>query len=223
MTSAAHLGDGMLTPSHQRHEKRSTQVRIVRRTLREWRLPLGVAALVILLQAANLRSALEYQRDAVLHGQVWRLLTASLVHLGWVHLVRDLAGLCLIWGLFAHWLDERTWIWLMTGCALGVGVGLLAFAPGVIWYVGISGVLFGMFCAGALCEYPFRPLYASALLLGMAAIIVWTLVAGALPGETIGLGGKVVPQAHLFGALAGGLILLVRAVLGARIATQRDH
>jgi rhomboid family GlyGly-CTERM serine protease len=213
----------MLVPQHQSRERRGAQAMTVRRWLREWRLPLGVAALLALLQAADLRSALEYQRDAVLHGQVWRLLTASLVHLGWVHLVRDLAGLCLIWGLFSHWLDERTWLWLMTGCALGVGVGLLAFAPGVIWYVGISGVLFGMFCAGALCEYRSRPLYASALLLGMAAIIVWALVAGALPGETIGLGGKVVPQAHLFGALAGGLILLLRAVLRTGLARQGDR
>lgn len=216
MTATGRLGYGTSTPPqtprHQSHE-RGPKAMTVRRLLREWRLPLLLAALLALLQAAGLRYSLEYQRGAVLHGQVWRVLTGSFVHLGWVHLVRDLAGLCLVWGLFAHWLDERAWLCLVTGCALAVGVGLLAFDSRVTWYVGISGVLFGMFCAGALCEYRTRPLYASSLLLGMAGVIAWTLLAGALPGETASLGGKVVPQAHLFGALGGGLILLLRAAL----------
>lgn len=193
--------------------KRDANATIVRRWLRAWRVPLVLASLLVLLQAAGLRDLLEYERLAVLHGQVWRVLTASFVHLGWAHLARDLAGLCLVWGLFGHRMEERAWVCLVIGCAFAVGGGLLALDPRVTWYVGISGVLFGMFCVGALLEYRTRPLHACALLLGMVAVIAWTLAAGALPGETASLGGNVVPQAHLFGALGGGLTILLRVPL----------
>jgi rhomboid family GlyGly-CTERM serine protease len=185
-------------------------VSAARRLLRVWSLPLLLAALLLALQALGLRDAFEYRRAAVLHGQLWRLLTGNLVHLGWAHLLRDLAGLFLIWGLFAPRMRDRTWLALILACATAVGLGLLAFSPQVAWYVGISGVLFGLFCAGALLEWPQRPLYAGALLLGMAMVIGWTLHAGALPGETRDLGGAVVPQAHLYGALGGAAFILLR-------------
>ncbi len=168
---------------------------------------------MVTLEAAGWRQALEYRRAAVLGGQVWRLLTGNLVHLGWVHLARDLAGLFLIWGLVGDSLDERSCLWVLGTSGLAVGLGLLAFSPGISWYVGISGVLFGLVCAGALCQFPERPGFAGVLLLGIVTIIAWTLYAGALPDETVDLGGRVVPQAHLYGALGGGAFILVRTAL----------
>lgn len=177
--------------------------------LRRWRLPLLLTAVLTTLQTAGLRGYLEYERAAVLHGELWRLLTGNFVHLGWAHLLRDVAGLILIWALFEGWLAERTWVYVLAGSSLAAGVGLLAFSPAISWYVGISGVLFGMFSAGALAVSSKRPLYAGCLLIGMIAVIAWTLYAGALPGETAGLGGKVVPQAHLYGAVGGVLSILI--------------
>ena len=177
---------------------------------RHWRLPLALAAVLILLQAAGERPTLEYERALVLRGEVWRVLTGNLVHLGWVHLGRDGVGLLLIWALLGDRLSEREWLGVMLTSGFAVGIGLLLFAPAIDWYVGVSGVLFGMFCAGALREIPAHPLAGSAMLLGMSAIIAWTLHAGALPGESAGLGGAVVPQAHLFGAVGGAGFMLAR-------------
>ncbi len=198
-----------------------------RALLRHWRLPLSLAVLLILLQAAGWRQPLEYERSAVLQGQLWRLLTGNLVHLGWIHLGRDLAGLLLIWALFGHSLKERSWLGVLLSSALAVGLGLLLLDPGIGWYVGISGVLFGMFCAGSLRQFPRHPLAGSAMLLGMLLIIAWTLHAGALPDETVDLGGAVVPQAHLYGAIGGAAFILARGVYrgrnAARSQPQRHH
>lgn len=106
-----------------------------------WRLPLSLSALLVAFQAFGLREALEYQRAAVLRGEVWRLLTANLVHLGWIHLSRDVVGLFLVWSLLAQSLDEYMWLWVLLLSGLAVGLGLLAFGPGTAWYVGISGAL----------------------------------------------------------------------------------
>jgi rhomboid family GlyGly-CTERM serine protease len=183
--------------------------------LQLWRVPIGLAALLAFLQAIGSRQALEYRRTAVLQGQIWRLLTGNLVHLGWVHLARDTAGLFLIWGLVAQSLDRHSRLWVLGTSGLAVGLGLLVFSPTIEWYVGISGVLFGLFCAGVLSQLRERAVYASALLVGMAAVIAWTLYFGALPGETRDLGGMVVPEAHLYGALGGAAFISGRAALHA--------
>lgn len=193
-----------------------TTTGVARKLLSRWRLPIALAAALATFQAAGWTEALEYRRAAVLSGELWRIVTGSFVHLGWVHLARDTLGLFLIWGLFPETLDERTGVGLLFASALAVGSGLLAFSPQIAWYVGISGPLFGLFCAGALCEFPKRPITAGALLLGMAAVIGWTLHAGALPGETRGLGGRVVPQAHLYGAIGGAIFVLLRTRTNAR-------
>lgn len=187
-----------------------------------WRVPLTLAAFLVSLQAADWRQALEYRRAAVLRGELWRLVTGDVVHLGWVHLARDLAGLFLIWTLVGDSLDDRSWLWVLGTSGLAVGLGLLVFSPEISWYVGISGVLFGLFCAGALCQLPQRPIFAGVLLLGMATVVAWTLSTGALPSETVGLGGRVVPQAHLYGALGGAAVILVRTVLRTHWLCERE-
>ncbi|MGA7541145.1 MAG: rhombosortase [Steroidobacteraceae bacterium] len=181
-----------------------------------------MAAFLVSLQAADWRQALEYRRAAVLRGELWRLVTGDVVHLGWVHLARDLAGLFLIWTLVGDSLDDRSWLWVLGTSGLAVGLGLLVFSPEISWYVGISGVLFGLFCAGALCQLPQRPIFAGVLLLGMATVVAWTLSTGALPSETVGLGGRVVPQAHLYGALGGAAVILVRTVLRTHWLCERE-
>lgn len=181
--------------------------------LRPWRVPIALSVLLLALQVSGLKNALEYSREAVHQGQLWRLLTCNLVHLGWMHLVRDLAGLGLIWWLFLRDLSERSALWVLAIGALSVGVGLLLFSPGIEWYVGISGALFGLYTAGALRLCKARRVLGTALLMGMVGILAWNLYAGALPGETAGLGGAVVPQAHLYGAIGGALTMAALEVL----------
>jgi rhomboid family GlyGly-CTERM serine protease len=177
--------------------------------LKPWRVPIGLAALLIVLQAAGLRDALEYSREAARNGQLWRLLTGNLVHLGWLHLCRDLAGLGLIWWLICRHLSERIAVGVLAVSALSVGVGLLLFSPRIEWYVGISGALFGLYTAGVLRICKERLLLGAALLAGMLGILAWSLYAGGLPGETTDLGGAVIPQAHFYGAIGGALTMVV--------------
>lgn len=190
--------------------------------LGRWRLPLFLVVLLVALQVAGLRSVLEYRRAAILDGQVWRVLTGNLAHLGWAHLARDLAGLLLIWALLSRCLDELEWLIVMLCAAAAVGLGLLAFSPSVGWYVGISGVLFGVFAAGALTERHTRPVYAGLLLVTMGGLIAWQWVAGALPDETIALGGGVVPQAHLYGVAGGAVAVLLREKRRAWLARRGE-
>ena len=57
-------------------------------------LPITIAALILLaaIGGDTVRLAGRYEREAVLDGELWRLVTGHLVHLGWSHTVLNLAA-----------------------------------------------------------------------------------------------------------------------------------
>ena len=156
------------------------------------------------------RALLRYQREEILHGQLWRLLSAHLLHLGGAHLLLNLCGLGLVWALFARELSGPGGWRVLLGSALGVGLGLLLFDPGLDWYVGLSGVLHGLFAAGALRRWRERPVEAALMLPVLVGKLLWEQLLGPLPGTSEVAGGPVIVDAHLFGALGGCLGALLR-------------
>src|SRR3569623_2737413 len=75
---------------------------------------LALSSLLIALAGPDASVALRYERAAILDGEMWRLVSGHLVHLGWSRLVLNLAGLALIWGLYQRRLAgfERWGEWL---------------------------------------------------------------------------------------------------------------
>lgn len=164
-----------------------------------------VAGIAVLLAVGGptVSDALRYEREAILGGQIWRLLTGNLVHLGWPHLLLNIAGLGLIWALFGQALGNRAWTVTFVVCATGIGLGMLLFNPGIGWYVGLSGVLHGFFAAGAVAARNIKHGTKTLILGLLGAKLLWEQVYGSLPGTTAAAGGNVIVDAHLYGALAG--------------------
>jgi len=104
-------------------------------------LSVGVSSLIF--QAAGLQEVLRYSRDAIINGQWWRIVTGNLVHLGYSHLLLNLSGLAVITFLLAPAMSTRHWAIVTLVSMLGVGIGLLILDPQLIWYVGLSGALYG--------------------------------------------------------------------------------
>lgn len=170
---------------------------------------LAVVSAAALIGGSDLLLWLRYERDGILSGEVWRVLTAHIVHLGWEHLALNVAGLALLWLMFARQLTIGRWAIVVTTSGLGVSAGLLALHPELQWYVGMSGLLHGMFVAGAVAGvcagYRFEW-----LLLGMISLkLIWEQIAGATPATAQIVGGSVIVDAHLYGAFAGLLTMLV--------------
>jgi rhomboid family GlyGly-CTERM serine protease len=147
-------------------------------------------------------AALRYERAAIAAGQWWRLLSCHLVHFDARHLALNLAGLGLLWWLFVADARPRDWLLVVLAAALAVGGGLYLLAPAVGWYLGLSGVLHGVWAAAALFAWRRWPL---------EALVTGALLAGKLVAErTLGpLAGAVdaalpvIVAAHLYGALGG--------------------
>ena len=173
---------------------------------------LTVCVTLVMVFGSTASDWLRFDRHAILQGQLWRLLTAHLTHLGWSHLAMNVAGLWLIWFLFGQRLSTGYWLLILLGSALGVSLGLLAFHPDILWYVGLSGVLHGLFVGGCLMDIRSGRKDALLLFALIVAKLAWEQFSGPLPGSEATAGGKVVVDAHLYGAICG-VVLVMPALL----------
>jgi rhomboid family GlyGly-CTERM serine protease len=122
---------------------------------------LGLCALMVAINLALLQpgsepsgpwiDALEFNRQAVLHGQLWRLVTGSLVHWSREHFLLDV-GAFLIVGLLYERHLRRSYPWILLASGVAVGCGVLWFRPDMTVYRGLSGVDSGQFAAAILVE-----------------------------------------------------------------------
>ncbi len=170
--------------------------------LRSW---LVLVVLMAGLQALpeDWRAALRYDRDALPAGEVWRLLSANFVHLGWPHLWLNMGGFLAIGWLFADEVPTPVWAGVLLTCCLTSSLGLYWFTPEVRWVVGLSGALHGLFVFGAVCWIRRGYRAGWGLLLGVIGKLIWEQTMGAMPMSAETVGGPVATDAHLWGALGG--------------------
>ena len=164
----------------------------------------GLAGLLLALAALgpDVTQALRYERAALARGEWWRALAAHLVHFDLRHLFLNLAGLALLWWLYASDARPRDWLIVLLVSALTVSAGLWFLDPGVAWYLGASGMLHGSWAAAALAAWPRWRLESQLTLALLAGKLVLERWQGPLSGA-LDATLPVVTAAHLYGALGG--------------------
>jgi len=179
---------------------------------RTWRAPLLLAGVLVLMQwlAGPAWEHVRYDRQAILAGESWRLVTAHLIHVDFTHLGWNLAGLALVAWLFGREFRAREWALILASSTIAVDLGFLLLEPQLEWYVGFSGVLHGLMAAG-LCAWLWRsPDSLTALVATVfAAKLAWEHFAGPLPFTAGSLDVPVVHQSHSYGAIGGLVAALV--------------
>lgn len=178
-------------------------------------LPLGLGFVAVLAAAGGdpARLAMRYERVGLASGELWRLITGHLVHLGWNHMAMNLAALALLAYLFPRLMRPLDWFLAAILSALTIDAGLYWLNPTVEWYVGLSGLLHG--CWAAACVLAFRHGRREAWVLSSLIVLKLAYEAVRGPVSLSGqlAGGPVIEIAHLYGA-AGGLLsaLLTSAI-----------
>lgn len=192
--------------------------------LQKFSIPLTLSAIALVLALTDEagQQLLRYDRAAILQGAWWRLLSGHLLHLGWSHLLMNLAGLALVWALVGGTLSNRNWLIILSADALITGLGLLIFNPQLDWYVGLSGILHGLLVAGIITQLKQGQRGSVLLLAALALKLAWEQFAGPLPGSESSAGGRVIVDAHLYGALGGLLALLLPTQANATTGGHKD-
>lgn len=164
---------------------------------------IGITALPVLIPA--LQDPLRYERAAVVAGEYWRLLTASLVHTNLYHWLLNMGGLLLALMLFESPIPVLRWCVVLLLSALASTTGLL-LSPDILWYVGLSGSLHGLFIYGAITDWRAGARLGAGILFVVVGKLLWEQVYGAESGTEQLIQAKVITDAHLWGGV-GGLVL----------------
>jgi rhomboid family GlyGly-CTERM serine protease len=182
-----------------------------------------VATMVVIMAISQLLDIrdLRYQPNWWAESEYWRGFTAHWVHANWQHLILNATGLILCMTIASpKW---PVWRWVVYNMYLAIGISTLFTLrnPELDWYVGYSGILFGIYLLAANDLY--RRNRTVALLLGTAIVIKVVLEQfsdiriGA--GDLIGI--PVIIDAHLYGLLLGLSIALAQRAY--TICLERDN
>jgi len=175
---------------------------------------IAVTAWTFLAPTNDLLDVLLLDKRQVRDGEVWRLLTVTLVHANWLHLGFNMFALYIVGPLVEALYGRTLFIGFYLLAAAGGSVASYLFIPGVS--VGASGAVFGLFGLLLLSTWIYKPALgrqAQALTMQIGFLIVLNLAIGF--GLGTGLGVSIDNAAHVGGLLSGAWLGLAIAPRGA--------
>mgnify|MGYP003388787040 CR=1 FL=1 len=144
-----------------------------------------------------------YQYQLISHGELWRTFTGHFFHTNGIHLLLNLAALALLWALHGHFYDIKSYSLLFIISALICSAGLYFFSPETRQYVGLSGVLHGIFVFGAIMDIRHKDKTGYLLFVGVWLKIAHEQFYGASEQVSSLIDANVAIDAHLWGAVGG--------------------
>ena len=91
---------------------------------------------------------------------------------------------------------------------LGVSLGLLVWQPHLHWFVGLSGLLHGLFVLGLWPQARQHERVAQLALVLLAGKLLMEVFTGASVSDEALVGGRVITASHAFGAVSAVIFLL---------------
>ncbi|MBB1367768.1 rhombosortase [Pseudoalteromonas sp. SR44-5] len=168
--------------------------------------PLCLMALSALFAAFNLNDVLEFNRQLIDQGQVWRLITSQYVHANWAHLALNCAGIVLIWALHAEHTKPTQYALHTLFLAAWCGIGVYFFCPEIHIYTGLSALLHGVIVWGAIKDIEVGMKSGGLLFIGIWLKIAYEQFHGPSAEVSKLIASRVAVDAHLIGAI-GGIVL----------------
>ncbi|MCG9768461.1 rhombosortase, partial [Pseudoalteromonas piscicida] len=170
--------------------------------------PASLAILSTILMLFGLGPHLDFDRNAIADGEIWRILSGQFTHSNWYHLMLNLLGILFIWLLHAEYTTLRKYWLNVLFLGLFTGLMILLFSPNIVVYTGLSGLLHGLIVWGALEDIKRKLTTGYLLFIGVWAKVCWEQYAGASTDVAKLIDSRVAIEAHLFGAV-GGVVLAV--------------
>lgn len=155
---------------------------------------------------------LEFDRQAMLAGEIWRLWTGHLVHYSAQHALVDFATVLIASAIVLPTVGWRRLTLLLAMATPLISAGLLLLAPECLHYRGASGIAVMLVVLAARTLWPRSGMGGRTALLLLAVTLLAKIAAeaGGLAAPWSGLPEdvRVVWQAHLLGAIVALTIRL---------------
>lgn len=178
------------------------------------KLPIAIAFLSLLSAVLQLwQPDFLYVRRAVNDGAWWRILSGQFIHTNWAHYLLNISSLWLFTLLFYNIIRVRTFTISLIILTLSVGLCLHLLDPGIHWYAGLSGAIYGLFLIGAYGAYQENErlmAYAvSVLVVGKVMGDHWF---GLLQDNAALIGARVVTESHVYGICTAAILIIIYAL-----------
>lgn len=160
-------------------------------------------AFIAFIFDAQVSDELIYDRNLVITGEYWRLITGHFFHSNGNHFMLNSAAVLLLWALHGQYYNHKNYLLVFMTSAIICGLGIDWFSLDIALYVGLSGVLHGFFVWGALMDIKHKEKTGYWLLVGVVAKIVHEQVYGASADVELLINAVVATDAHLYGAIGG--------------------
>ena len=182
-------------------------------------LTLAVALVVVAVAFCGaVATGLEYARDAISRGDLWRALTGHLVHFSPSHAGWNLAGFVGL-GATCELSSRRRFAVAVVLAIIGISAALWISLPGLETYRGLSGVnaaLFALLAVRLVCDrFATGDRAIASAVTVLICVFLWQTFAAWETHDTIfvgdlGAGVAPVPLAHAVGLAAGAATAAIR-------------
>lgn len=156
---------------------------------------------------------LRYQGDLLSNAELWRLLTAHMVHLNWMHWLLNSLGMLLLVAITHVYWSVSKWLLLIVVHSLFISLAFLWLNPELNWYVGFSGVLYGLYAVAAISILKKDKIIALLLLLFVSIKIIIEQGFGDEFTSRALLDSPVVVDAHAYGFVCGLICALIGGLM----------
>jgi len=167
---------------------------------------LGLLCLIIYTVSASNITALDYNRELIINGEYWRLISGNFNHTNIYHLLLNLTALAVIGGLHYRYYNSAAYASLILLLSIGVGVGILWLSPSTQLYVGLSGILHGIIIVGAILDVTKRYYSGYVLIIGTIIKVLNEQLFNSPVAMSQLIEAKVLTEAHLYGLVTGLII-----------------
>jgi len=159
----------------------------------------------IILQFLNFTSIFSYSySDFLSYHILWQWITPSLVHYNWIHWFLNIANLFIMIFLFQDAWNSKKFVFLFSLFSFFIMLSLYMYSPDVKYYVGMSGVLYGIVLYGALKTVLSQKFISSVVLLYVMMKLFADKIVNHYMGVDVLLGDMIVIEdVHWYGAISG--------------------
>ena len=163
-----------------------------------------VSAVIFCLPVLN--SGLIYNRDRILHGQIWRVWTGHLVHYSSSHFLWNLV-IFVAAGCWLELIRPRSARWFYLACPPVIAFTLLIGEPALEIYAGLSGLASGVLVFLAFVQLSENNAEPTWFWVGVFGLVMVKIALETVTGAPLLVhdfaGFRVVPLAHISGGCSG--------------------
>ncbi|MBT7369527.1 MAG: rhombosortase, partial [Gammaproteobacteria bacterium] len=127
-------------------------------------------------------------------------------HTGSIHVLLNVSGIFVLWLLHGDYYRTLSYLGAALFTGVGTTLGLLLFAPDVFWYMGLSGLLHGIFVWGVARDFQAGKPTAWILAAGLVLKLVWEHFYGGDSSIEQLITAPIATEAHLYGSISGALL-----------------